>query len=38
MSIDLWYKHQVESNLIITGDLEVTDLLQQRDSGCLASG
>ena len=26
MSIDLWYKHQVESNLIITGELEVTDL------------
>ena len=26
MSIDLWYKHQVESNLVITGELEVTDL------------
>ena len=26
MSIDLWYKHQVEANLIVTGELEVTDL------------
>ena len=26
MSIALWYKHQVEANLVITGELEVTDL------------
>ena len=36
MSIDLWYKHQVEANLVITGELEVTDL--STDSKWLLGG